>query len=185
MFKGNRAKDDKYDADKKVIAYHEAGHAVVSYLLGVPIARVSILSTISGVGGAVFNQDKDTLFNTERDLRNRVLIAYGGRASEVIKFKDATEGASNDITQATQILVQYIERLGFDKSFGLLDIGVLSKEHLINSDDIIEKLRQMSLQWYDACEKILRENYDKVEILAQKLLEVDTLSGEDVVTLFE
>lgn len=183
VFKGNRSKERKHETDRKIIAYHESGHAIVSYLLGVPIARVSILSTISGVGGAVFNQDKDTLLHTENDLKNRVMIAYGGRASEVIKFNIATEGASNDITQATQILVQYIERLGFDKTFGLLDVSVLSREHLLNSDDILARLSKLSTNWYDECEALLRDNYDKVELLAEKLLEVETLSGEEVVSL--
>lgn len=183
VFKGNRSKNKKHESDRNVIAYHESGHAIVSYLLGVPIARVSILSTISGVGGAVFNQDRDTLLHTENDLKNRIMIAYGGRASEVIKFQDATEGASNDITQATQILVQYVERLGFDKSFGLLDVSVLTKEHLVNGDDIMVKLRKISLDLYNECERLLRENYDKVERLAQRLLDVETLSGEEVVEL--
>lgn len=183
VFKGNRSKHKKHEVDRNIIAYHEAGHAIMSYILGVPIARVSILSTISGVGGAVFNQDKDTLLHTETDLKNRVMIAYGGRASEVIKFTDATEGASNDITQATQILVQYVERLGFDKSFGLLDVSVLTKEHLVNTDDIMSKLGKISLELYAECENLLRRNYNKVECLAKKLLEVETLSGEEVIEL--
>lgn len=183
IFKGNRVKNGHFHKDKKVIAYHEAGHAVMTWLCNEPISRVSIIGTTSGVGGAVFNQDRDTLLYTEHDLKNRVMIAYGGRASEYIKFQLATEGASNDITQATQVLVQYIERLGFDKTFGLLDVSVLTKEHLLNTDDIMSRLSKLSLDWYNECEKLLRDNYDKVEVLATKLLEVETLSGEEVMSL--
>lgn len=186
VFKGNRAKDGSTNkSDKKVVAYHEAGHAVMSYLVGEPIARASILATISGVGGAVFNEDKDTVFQTDSDFRNRVLIAYAGRISEEIKFEHVTTGASNDITQATNIMMQYVERFGFDKDFGLLDISVLSKQHLIDSDKITEKLSQMSTELYAKGKKLLSDHYDKVEKLAQKLLEFETLTGDEINVIME
>lgn len=180
IFKGNRSKTGAHEVDRNIIAYHESGHAVMSYLLGEPIARASIQSTISGVGGAVFNQDKDTVFQTDKDFKNHILIAYAGRASEDIKFDNVTTGASNDITQATQLMTQYIERFGFDKQFGLLDVGELSKLHMIDSSIITEKLSKMSVELYDECKELLSKNYDKVEKLALKLLEVETLSGEDI-----
>lgn len=183
VFKGNRSKTGSYENDRIIVAYHESGHAVMSHLLGEPIARASIQSTISGVGGAVFNQDKETLFMTDVDMRHRVMIAYAGRASEEIKFDHVTSGASNDITQATSIMMQYIEHLGFNKEFGLLDIGLLSKEHLINSDLITNKLQEMSTTLYNECKLLLEKNYDKVERLATKLLEVETLSGDDILQL--
>ena len=185
VFKGNRSKRNAYEKDRIIVAYHESGHAVMSYLLNEPVARASIQSTISGVGGAVFNQDKDTFFTTDEDMVNRVLIAYAGRASEEIKFDNVTSGASNDITQATEIMVQYIERLGFDSEFGLLDVSVLGKNHLVDSKHITEKLQKMSLKLYDRCKDMLSKNYDKVELLATKLLEVETLSGREISQLFE
>lgn len=185
IFKGNRSKKENNLADKTIVAYHESGHAVMSYVLGEPIARASIQSTISGVGGAVISQDKDTVFRTDEDLTNRILIAYAGRASEEIKFKKVTTGASNDITQATQVMLTYIEKLGFDKQFGLLDVSVLGREHLVNSDIITDKLSTMSVELYDRCKKLLSDNYDKVEMLAQKLLDVESLSGDDITELFK
>ena len=185
VFNGNRSKKEQYVKDKQIIAYHEAGHAVMNYLLGEPIARASIQSTISGVGGAVFNQDKESLFRTNKDFENRVLVCYGGRASEEIKFGDVTTGASSDITQATHTLMQYVERFGFDKEFGLLDMSVLTKEHLINSSDISDKLGKMSNDLYAKCIQMLRNNYNLVEILAAKLLEVETLTGDQIEDLFK
>lgn len=184
VFHGNRSKKEQYVHDKEIVAYHEAGHAVVNYLLGEPIARASIQSTISGVGGAVFNQDKDSCFQTDKDFKNRVLVCYGGRASEQIKFGDVTTGASNDITQATNILKLYVERFGFDKDFGLLDMSVLTKEHLVNTSDISKKLGKMSNELYEQCLNILRANYGLVELLAQKLLDVETLTGDQITELF-
>lgn len=185
IFKGNRAKKEKYFEDKKIVAYHESGHAVMSYLLGEPIARASIQSTVSGVGGVVFNEDKDSVFQTNIDFENRVLICYAGRASEEIKFNSVTTGASNDITQATNVMMNYIEKFGFDKEFGLLDIGVLSKEHLINSEEITNKLSNMSRNLYEKSLSLLKDNYKLVETLANKLLDVGTLSGDEITELFK
>lgn len=184
IFKGNRTKKEKYFEDKKIVAYHESGHAVMSYLLGEPIARASIQSTVSGVGGVVFNEDKDSVFQTNIDFENRVLICYAGRASEEIKFNSVTTGASNDITQATNVMMNYIEKFGFDKEFGLLDIGVLSKEHLINSEEITNKLSNMSRNLYEKSLSLLKDNYKLVETLANKLLDVGTLSGDEITELF-
>lgn len=185
VFKGNRSKHDNHLKDKRIVAYHESGHAVMSYLLHEPIARASIQSTISGVGGAVFNQDKDSLFQTDTDLKNRIKIAYAGRASEEIKFHDVTTGASNDITQATQIMMSYIEKLGFDKGFGLLDAGVLNREHILNSDAVVSKMSEMSNELYAETLDMLKEHYSKVEALAQKLLDVESLSGDEITELLE
>lgn len=185
VFHGNRSKKESFIEDKKIVAYHEAGHAVASYLLGEPIARASIQSTISGVGGAVFNEDKMTLFQTNRDFINRIMIAYAGRASEEIKFGDVTTGASNDITQATDIIVQYVERFGFDKDFGMLDVSLLSERHLMSGNEMAQKFGHMSKDLYDDTLMLLKDNYDKVELLATKLLECETLSGDTITKLFE
>lgn len=180
VFKGNRSKKDTFIKDKEIVAYHESGHAIMSHLLGEPIARASIQSTVSGVGGAVFNEDSDSLFQTDTDFINRVMICYAGRASEQIKFSSVTTGASNDITQATNVMMNYIEKFGFDKDFGLLDISILNQEHLLDGKDITEKLSTMSKDLYSKTVELLTKNYDKVEILAQKLLEVETLSGKEI-----
>ncbi len=185
IFKGNRSKKEQFLEDKKIVAYHEAGHAVMSYLLNEPIARASIQSTVSGVGGVVFTEDKDTQFQTNQDFEHKVLICYAGRVSEEIKFGTVTTGASNDITQATNIMMQYIEKFGFDKNFGLLDISVLSKEHIISSRDITSKLSKMSKDLYSTCENMLTTNYTLVEKLATTLLEVETLSGNEIKDLFK
>lgn len=180
IFHGNRSKREQHVQDKTIVAYHEAGHAVMSALLGEPIARASIQSTVSGVGGAVFNEDKDTVFRTNIDFKNRIMIAYAGTASEEIKFGNPSTGASNDITQATQVLVQYVEKFGFDKSFGLLDISVLGQEHLVNSDTIMNKIGQMSRDYYTECLELLKKNYDHVETVAELLLSKETLPGDEI-----
>lgn len=185
IFKGNRSKKERYLKDKEIVAYHESGHAIMSYILGEPIARASIQSTVSGVGGVVFNEEKDSVFQTDKEFEDRILICYAGRASEEIKYHNVTTGASNDITQATNIMMHYIETFGFDKEFGLLDISVLSKEHLLNSNELTDKISKMSKEMYEKCLNLLKEHYDLVEKLATKLLEVETLNGEEIKDLLE
>lgn len=180
IFKGNHSKKKAHERDREIIAYHEAGHAVMNYLLGLPIARASIQSTISGVGGVVFREELDTQFMTKNDYENTILVCYAGRASEQIKYSDITTGASNDITQATNMMMQYIEHLGFDNNFGLLDMSVLGQNHILNSDSVTEKLSKMSNDLYEKTLELLKANYDKVEILAQALLEAEQLSGEEI-----
>lgn len=185
IFRGNRSKAETDTLDRQIVAYHEAGHAVMTWLLGRPIARASIQSTTSGVGGAVFREDTTSKFTSDKDLRELVMIAYAGRASEDIKFKSLSDGASNDITKATEMMTEYIERLGFDDDFGLLDMGVLSREHLLDSKDITKKLSQMSKELYTECKQKLNDNYDKVETLARSLLDCNTLSGDEIDKLLQ
>ena len=184
MFHGNRSKREEYAEDKRVVAYHEAGHAVMTYLEHQPISRASIIGTTSGVGGAVFGGDTDSCFVTDKELLGRIRIAYAGRASEEIKFETVTTGASNDITQATQYMISYIEKYGFDKDFGMLDMEVLNERSLLNNESITEKLSEMSKKTYEQTISQLKENYFLVEALATKLLEVETLTGTEILELF-
>lgn len=185
IFKGNRSKKESYTKDKKVVAYHESGHAVVTYLCDLPIARASIQSTTSGVGGVVFQAESDSVFTTDKEFRQQVMISYGGRASEQIKFGDVTTGASSDITQATKLISNYIERYGFDKDFGLLDMGVLKEQSVIDNSQIISRISDMSKQLYADTVKLLNDNYYLVEALAVKLLEAETLSGNSIKELLD
>ena len=185
VFMGNRSKREQFEHDRNIVAYHEAGHAVMTWLLKEPISRASIQATTSGVGGAVFGGDRESQFMTVTDFRNRVMIAYAGRASEQIKFHDVTTGASNDITQATNLLVQYVERLGFDKNTGLLDISVLSKDHLVNTQSTIQALTRLSNELYEKCVDTLKANYAYVDILAECLLMEESLPGPRIERLLE
>lgn len=185
IFKGNRSKDKRESSDRVVVAYHEAGHAVVSYLLGIKLARVSIIGTTSGVGGAVFQQESDSQLKTNEDFINDIKVCYGGRASEEIKFKTITTGASSDITKATELLNGYIQRYGFDNDFGLLDMDVLKDNMLIEADTMLSKMSELSRKFYKDTVNLLSENYGLVEVLAKKLLEVETLSADNIYELLE
>ena len=184
IFKGNRSKSEEHKKDKEIVAYHEAGHAVAHYLLGEPISRASIQANTSGVGGVVFGQDSDTQFRTSEYYENRIKICYAGRASEKIKFNSVTQGASSDITQATQILDEYVSRLGFEERFGLLDMNVLTEKQIIDKSNAFELMQEKSKQLYQDTIDLLTKNFNLVEKLALKLLDVETMSGDEIKELF-
>lgn len=184
VFKGNRSKSEGYHKDKEIVAYHEAGHATVSYLLGEPIARASIIGTTGGVGGAVFRQESDSQFQTNKGLEDYLCIAYAGRCAERLKFDVVTTGASNDITQGTSIILNYIEKYGFNQQFGMLDMEVLHNRNLIDNSYIVELMSKMAVDFEEKTMTLLQDNFDLVEILAGKLLECETLSGEAIEELF-
>lgn len=185
VFMGSRSKRRQFEKDRSIVAWHESGHAVMSWLLGEPVSRASIQSTTSGVGGAVFGADRESRFMTKKDFRNRIMIAYAGRASEEIKFDSVTTGASNDITQATALLVQYVERLGFDEKTGLLDMSVLAKDHLVNTSVTAKAMGDISAELYKDALKLLRDNYHCVDVLAECLLSEESIPGSSVSRILE
>ena len=184
LFHGNRSKTS-YEKDKEIVAYHEAGHAVQVWLQKQPITRVSIASTTSGVGGFVMQSESESLFTTDAELRSQILICYAGRAAEAIKFKEVTTGASNDITQATKIMLNYIQKYGFDKPYGIIDIGVLAESQLVSADSITERITKMSTEFYAECEQLLRAHFDKVEKVAIALLSNETLDADEIMAILE
>lgn len=184
VFKGNRKPADKENKDREVIAYHEAGHATMMYLVGEKIARVSIIGTSSGVGGMVVKSNDDGGMLTKSELENSISIAYAGRCSERIKFDRITSGASNDITEATRLINLYVDRLGFDTDVGMLDItsmtsssALIDKELFARKSELAKRLEQETLT-------LLTSNYHLVEALAGVLLERETLCGEEVISIF-
>lgn len=185
LFKGNRSKHKVNKEDQKIVAYHEAGHAVMSILTGTPVSRASIAATTSGVGGAVFNEDKDSQFRTAADFEHRIMVCYAGRASEEIKFKDVTTGASNDITQATENIMLYINTYGFSKNAGMLDWSKLIESGMEYGPNKEIEVENMAKDFYDQTYEILEKNYAMVEKLATRLLQVGAMTGKEITRYLE
>lgn len=181
LFKGNRSSDEKEET-QKIVAYHEAGHAVMTMICNKPIARISIMGMTSGVGGAVFHADEGKLFHTKKDIEDEICILYAGRASEEIRFgkENVTNGASNDITEATKMLVGYVTKYGFCDD--MIDYAVFEQENL-HSEEIMKKISELSAHFYERTLAKLKDNYEAVEKLADKLMQEKSLSGEEVVDL--
>lgn len=182
IFKGNRSNEEQHKKDVERVAYHEAGHAVMSLILNRPISRISIKGMTSGVGGAVFQTDSNSVFQTKADMEEQIMIAYSGRVSEEIKYgkENVTQGASNDITQATKLLMLYVGKYGFDNETGLIDCDVFSETSFTQNENLLKRVSAISSELYSKTLTALRNEYNKVEKLAQKILKTKTMSGEEV-----
>lgn len=178
LFKGNRSLNECQD-NMEIVAYHEGGHAVMTLLCRKPVARISIMGMTSGVGGAVFQADEGRVFHTKTDMEQQIRILYAGRVSEEIKFgrDNVTDGAENDITEATKFIANYVMKCGFDNE--LIDYSIMGEE-FIGSAGVAKRMADMSKKYYEDALDLLKEHYDSVEILAKKLLEVKTISGQEV-----
>ena len=177
IIKGDK-KEDKYQSDKekKIIAYHEAGHAIVGHMLGKPILEVSIIGTTSGAGGYTLSQPKEGL-RSKMDMKNEVKELYGGRAGETMIVEsddEITIGAVSDIEQATKIISNYIKILGLNGSLiNLEELGMRRP-----NDEIIEQARQISSELFEETVAILKANRRKLDKLAEILLDKSIVDAD-------
>lgn len=188
LLKGNRVKEKQtVNPDKELVAYHEAGHAVMCYLQEMPIMRASIQSSTSGVGGFVIPGDNDSIFHTKADMLNMIRVAYAGRASEgIFRGEDCvTNGAFNDIQRATQLLQSYLLQYGFNEEIGMLDVKTLIENNICDNKIILDAMRKESKQCFADVKARLNENYDLVRAVAKELLEKEVLTGDDFTQVIE
>ncbi len=185
ILKGNRKKEKSLLQDRRIVAYHEAGHAVMSYLLGQRVARISIIENTSGIGGAVFNMETESSFVTAEEILNKVKIAYAGRIVEQLEFSSITTGATNDILQATQDLLAYVGQYGFEEQFGVLNLGVLQENGLVHEEQVTTFLIQLSKKLYEEATVTLQNHYEWIVHLAEHLLEIETMTGEEFSLLMQ
>lgn len=184
VFKGSRSKVKTYDRDKVIVAKHEAGHALMSFLCGEPIARASIIATTSGVGGAVFHEDSNEMLKSKQYFENRIMICYAGRAAEEVAFNEITTGASNDITQATGLLSDYIGRFGFDDKYGLIDLSVVQNSSAAITNTFEDRVTCLSRRIYKETVEKIRQNEHILNALADKLLKVESMTGKQIQEFF-
>jgi cell division protease FtsH len=151
----------------------------MTYLEGLPIARASVIGTTSGVGGMVMQEEKPEQFTFKKEIISQVKIAYSGRCSEQIKFGDVTTGASSDITQATRLIQGYVERFGFGE-LGMLDMGVFKEEMPQMGAERIHRMSVLAKEIEKSAKEDIEKNYRLVEIIAEKLLAEETLSGSEI-----
>lgn len=188
MLKGNRIKSkSEIEHDNCLVAYHEAGHAVATYLTGGTIARISVHGTTSGVGGYVLQEDEDKLFMSKKDALNQLVVLYAGRASEEIKFghDGITPGASNDIQKATNLLSGMLLGYGYNSALGMLDYNQILNSGLVDKGEIIKQMQVTAAEFYQKAVELLRSNYSKVEALAEALLRSEELTGAEAIKIIE
>ncbi len=169
------------DNDRKITAYHEAGHALLTTLL-LPehyISKVTIIPSVRGAGGFNLSIPKDAMFQTKRQILANIQVLLAGRAAEELIFgeEDITTGASNDIQKASAYVVEYINKFGMDTEMGLFSTEVLDNSH---DSQLVDKSRALINQLYTDTKSLLQANHDRLEEITSELLEKESLNGEDI-----
>jgi cell division protease FtsH len=185
--------------EREITAYHEAGHAVVSHLLprARPVRKVTIIPR-GMAGGVTWYLDEDQYFYSEAQFLDLIASALGGRVAEEIVFGDLTTGASNDLRQITKMARSMVTEYGMSRALGarvygdkqeLVFLGREISEQRDYSDAVAElidgEVRVIIDEQYRRARQILEENRDKLELIAQKLLELESLDAEEFVALME
>ncbi|NLK29166.1 MAG: ATP-dependent zinc metalloprotease FtsH [Clostridiales bacterium] len=169
------------ERDRKITAYHEAGHALATSLL-LPdhhISKVTIIPSVRGAGGFNLSIPKDTMFQSRSQLLSNIQVLLAGRIAEELIFgaDEITTGASNDIQKASTHIIDYINKFGMDSQMGLFNTEVLDEVH---DNKFIDRCRSLMNQLYEDTKILLREHTDSLEQIALELLEKESLTGEDV-----
>ncbi|BCX13793.1 MAG: hypothetical protein KatS3mg085_325 [Candidatus Dojkabacteria bacterium] len=181
----------------KLVAYHEAGHAVVSYFTpnATPVDKISIVSRGSTGGVTMFLPEKDEYIVSKSKLIAEITVSLGGRAAEEIVLDDISTGASNDIKKATQVARRMVQQFGMNEKLGLVEYGNHEenglgyqygdwKEYSEKTAEIIdEEVRKIISQQYEFAKKILSEHRDKLDKLAQRLLEKEVIDKAEFTEL--
>jgi cell division protease FtsH len=186
--------------EKQIIAYHETGHAMVAHLLKHcdPVHKVSIIARGMAGGYTLALPESDRTLHSRAKFRHDLAFALGGRAAEEIVFGDITTGASNDLERVTQMARAMVTRYGMSEKLGPMVYG--QKEELVflgreigeqrdYSDAVAEEIdaevRRIVSEAYDTARRILRENHDTMDTIAQRLIEVETLDAKEFAAFFE
>ncbi|MCP4426772.1 MAG: ATP-dependent metallopeptidase FtsH/Yme1/Tma family protein [Chloroflexi bacterium] len=185
--------------EREIIAYHEGGHALTSHFLpnAQPLRKITIVPRGMGLG-LTWYMENDNLLPTKSQLKAIVATALGGRVAEEIVFGEITAGASNDLQRVTQIARQMVTQYGMSDALGprvygqkqeMVFLGREISEQRDYSDAIAEKIdvevRQIVDSGYEEARRILTENRDILDLVAQTLLEAETLEAEEFVALIE
>jgi len=188
------------DREKKIVAYHESGHALIAKLIpgSDPIHKVSIIPRGPSLGYTLQLPTEDRYLTTKSEILTKITVLLGGRAAEEIIFNEITTGAENDLVKVTEITQKMVCEYGMSEKLGPLTLRK-REEELFLGRDIMQRERMYSektAQLIDEevktiikeCEdrgiKILKENIDKLRILAEKLIEKEMLEGDEVDKLF-
>ncbi len=184
------------DKEKKVVAYHEIGHALVAALQShsAPVQKITIIPRTSGALGYTMQVETgDKYLMTKEEIENKIATLTGGRAAEEVAFGEITTGASNDIEQATKLARAMITRYGMSDDFDMVALETVNNRYLggdaslacsadtqkVIDDKVVELVRTQ----HEKAKEILTENRAKLDRLAQYLYEKETITGDEFMTI--
>ncbi len=180
------------EKDKKLTAYHEAGHAVVSKYLPtqMDVKEVSIIPRGVAGGYTMYKSDEDKYYMSRTEMQEKLIALLGGRAAEKLVLDDISTGASNDIEVATKIAREMVTKYGMSDNLGPIDFqGRDQNDYMIFGENIGDKIGQevknlIDIAYNDA-QKLLIEHRDKLDIIAQTLLKQEKINEEEFKKIFE
>ena len=186
------------EKDKKIVSYHEIGHALVAAMqkFSAPVHKITIVPRTSGALGYTMQvEEQETLLMSKEEILDKITTYTGGRVAEELIFGSVTSGASNDIEQATKLARAMITRLGMSDNFGMMALETVGNQYLggdaslacseQTAAKIDEEVRQVIAQCYDKAKQILSENMPKLHELAEYLLERETITGEEFMNILQ
>ena len=198
---GTEKKSHKYsEKAKKLTAYHEAGHAVASYYVEGhdPVREISIVPRGLGAGGYTWYTPQEENYNSRNDMLNDLISMFGGRVAEAVALDDISTGASNDLQRATEIVRDMVVKYGMSDDLGpvVYDSGngevFLGKDygHVNNYSEqtsarIDSEVEKIMREAYSKTMSILKEHYDKLELVAETLIKKEKISGEEFENLMK
>ena len=184
------------DDEKKVVAYHEIGHALVAAMQShsAPVQKITIIPRTSGALGYTMQVDQgDKYLLTKQELENKIATFTGGRAAEELVFGEVTTGASSDIEQATKLARAMITRYGMSDDFDMVALETVSNQYLggdaslacsaDTQNEIDRKVVELVKRQHEKASKILADNRAKLDELAKYLYEKETITGEEFMSI--
>lgn len=184
------------DAEKKVVAYHEIGHALVAAMQtdSAPVQKITIIPRTSGALGYTMQvEQNDKVLMTKEELENKLATLTGGRAAEELVFGQITTGASNDIEQATKLARAMITRYGMTDEFDMVAMETVNNQYLggdaalaCSADmqkEIDKKVIETIKAQHEKARRILADNRQKLDELASYLYEKETITGSEFMTI--
>ena len=181
------------DKDKRLTAYHEAGHAIVSWYLPTQkkVKEISIIPRGMAGGYTMYKTDEDKSYISKTEMEEKLIALLGGRAAEKVALDDISTGASNDIEVATQIAKDMIVKYGMNDMIGPLSLKNENGEYPLDmfgkdmGDRIGVEVKKLIDTAYSDAQTILREHMDKLDAVAEELLRSEKINEEKFKTFFE
>lgn len=185
--------------ERKLTAYHEAGHAIATRLLPSqdPVHQVSIIPRGMAGGYTLSLPEKDKFYASKKEMVDNIVTLLGGRVAEMLTMDDISTGASNDIERATNIAKNMVVKYGMSEKLGPMTFGSSHSEVFIGRDygrtqdysenvaaQIDDEIKKIIDDAFDHCTKLLKDNMDKLKIVAEELLEKETIDGKRFEELF-
>ncbi|MDO5540201.1 MAG: ATP-dependent zinc metalloprotease FtsH [Eubacteriales bacterium] len=183
--------------ERKIVSYHEVGHALVSALQkdSEPVQKITIVPRTMGALGYVMNvPEEEKYLNTEAEIRARIVEFVGGRAAEEIVFNSVTTGAANDIEQATKLARAMITQYGMSEKFGMVGLESPANQYLdgrnvlncsdVTAAEIDKEVMKVIKEAYQEALRLLRDHREALDKIAAFLIEKETITGKEFMEIF-